>query len=64
MIRENPADQFTTVELAKRYEYGCRNFAAAYNPASKVLAGSTSLNEDLRDALLYRLNRLQSRLSC
>ena len=62
MMRENPSDHFAAVELAKWYEHGCRNFTAAYNIVSEVLEGSTSLNDDVREALLYRLRRLQSRL--
>ncbi|HLA26334.1 MAG TPA: ribonuclease H-like domain-containing protein [Syntrophales bacterium] len=64
MIRENPANHFAAVELAKWYEHGCRNFTVAYNIVSKVLDGSKSLNDDTRDALLHRLKRLQSRFPC
>jgi uncharacterized protein len=62
MIRENPADHFAAVELAKWHEHRCGNFAAAYNLVSKVLEGSAALDDDIIDALLYRLKRLQSRL--
>jgi hypothetical protein len=64
MLRENPADPFPAVELAKWYEHGCRNFAAAYSLVSKVLEGSAPLSGDLSKALGHRLQRLQSRLSC
>lgn len=63
MICEKPNDQFAAVELAKWYEHKCRNFAAAYNLVHLVLEKQTSLSDDVRDALLYRLKRLESRMT-
>ena len=62
MLRENPADPFAAVELAKWYEHGCRNYEAAYSLVALVLAGESQIGRDVREALEHRLRRLQSRL--
>jgi len=64
MIRDNPGDPFAAVELAKWYEHRCRDFAAAYRIVSTVLEKATSLNGTVKDALVHRLQRLQSHLPC
>ncbi len=62
LLRENPADPFAPLELAKWYEHRRRNYQAAYDLISQMLERSPRLEKDLRAALEHRLRRLQSRL--
>ncbi len=63
MLRENPADLFAAVELAKWQEHGCRNYQAAYDLLSRILGSSAVIPGAEREALKHRLRRLQSRLT-
>lgn len=62
MLKDDPADPFAAVELAKWYEHGCRNYQTAHDLIAQMLARTIALNEDEKRALEHRLKRLQAHL--